>query len=166
MFGGNLNCTWSVRTAFFKLNCCWGSLSKINWWKRLQEVVFRKRKPEKCQLGRISTVCGDGESPERIFPEVCILKTEKVFFSSDVPLFKMSSMVVQPPVSECSVPNCMFPPLGLNYTTALPKATRHSFSSSFTYWIWASTKQQLHNLWSNCLAPLPVEEAAIPLHLL
>lgn len=129
-------------------------------------VVFRKRKQ-----GNVSweeefpKVCGDGESPERIFPEVCILKTEKVFFSSDVPLFEMYSVAVQPPVSECSVPECLFPPLGLNYTTALPKATRHSFSSSFTYWIWASTKQQLCNLWSNCLAPPPIEEVEIPLHL-
>lgn len=78
---------------------------------------------------------GDGESPERIFPEVCIQKNEKVFFSSDVPLFKMSSVALQlqPPVSDCLVPNGRFPPLGLNYTTVLPKATRHSFSSSFTY---------------------------------
>lgn len=47
-----------------------------------------------------------------------------------------------------------------NYTTALPKATRHGFSRGLAYRVRASPEQQLPDLSSNDLAPPPVKEAA------
>lgn len=54
------------------------------------------------QQGRkIPKVGGDGESPERIIPEVFVQKNEKISFSGDVPLLKMPCAALQRPTAGC-----------------------------------------------------------------
>lgn len=108
-----------------------GSLM-FNWCvtERVTRAAYKKNglHPEK------KNCFGVGESLND--PWVCGRKTRNS--SSSV-----TYLFLKCPVCLCSLmPSGLFPPLSLNYTAALPTATRHGFSSSSTYRIWASPKQQ------------------------
>lgn len=142
---GELKVKWAWRTvSFFNERVTRGVYHRLTDKKGLCSAKsFSKTTGRVTAAGRTSKKFVVTGNPQ-IISEVHTQKNEKIFFSSDVRLLKMPAVAAQlrPPVSDCEMPNGLFPPLGLNYTAALPKATRHGFSSSFTYHIWASPKQQ------------------------